>query len=66
MNKLSKVQKSKLDSFSHFSTKIRYLNSLKYSRGDISRMLSTPEKPVIYQWVKNVLDTNVKTPKESF
>lgn len=37
------------------ASQIRYLNSLGYSRGDISRILN-----IKYQWVRNVLITPLK------
>lgn len=40
------------------SAKIRYLDSQKMTRGDISRFLG-----IRYQWVRNVLITPVKAPK---
>jgi len=64
--KLNKSQTTKLSSFQTMSAKIRFLNSLGMSRGDIGRYLTKSENRYVrYQWVKNVLDTKVKTPKES-
>ena len=63
--KLNKVQTQKVNSFKTWSAKIRYLHSLEFSQGDISRYLTTPNKLVRFQWVNNVLKTKVKTPKES-
>ena len=61
MNKLNKAQKNKLDSFAYTSTKIRYLNHLGYTRSEIKSELK-----IIYQFVRGVLEMNVKQPKESF
>ena len=46
------------------SARIKYLDSQKMARGDISRFLTevTGQK-VIYQWVRNVLITPVKKSK---
>jgi len=57
---VSKSEQTKLDSLSTTSGKIRYLNGLGRSRGDISRLLG-----IRYQWVRNVLVTPVKEPRES-
>ena len=48
-----------LESFKTMSAKIRYLDSIGMERGDISRKLK-----IKYQWVRNVLITNVEKPKE--
>jgi hypothetical protein len=56
---VSKSEQTKLDSLSTTSGKIRYLNGLGWSRGDISRFLG-----IRYQWVRNVLVTPVKEPRE--
>lgn len=45
--------------FTTMSAKIRYLNSLNMSRGSISKKLG-----IRYQWVRNVLITEVTKPKE--
>lgn len=45
----------KLESLTTTSSKIRFLDSLGYTRGDISRILG-----VRYQWVRNVLITPIK------
>lgn len=58
--KLTKVQNSKLESFSTTSAKIRFLYSLGTSRGAIAKMLN-----IRYQHVRNVLITPIKNPKES-
>ena len=49
-----------LDSFSTISAKIRYLNNCGLNRASIARTLG-----IRYQWVRNVLITNVATPKEA-
>ena len=59
MTNLTKAQTTKLDSFTTMSAKIRYLDSLGVSRGDIGRTLK-----IRYQWVRNVLEQKVKQPKE--
>lgn len=61
MKILSSSQKSKIDSFSTKSAKIRFLHSEGWSRGEISKFLE-----IRYQHVRNVLITPVVTPKESF
>ncbi len=61
MNKLNKSQKSKLNSFQTTSGKIRYLHYLGWSNSEIKNELK-----IIYQFVRGVLNTNVKTPKENF
>jgi len=58
MNKLTKSQISTIDSLPTKSAKIRFLDSLEMSRGDISRYLN-----IRYQHVRNVLITPVKNPK---
>ncbi len=50
---------STLASFKTTSAKIRYLASLNWPRGQIAKKLG-----IKYQWVRNVLITEVKTPKE--
>ena len=55
--KLSKSQKTKLDTMTTKSGEIRYLNSLGWSRSEIKNHLG-----IIYQFVRNVLLTKVKTP----
>lgn len=60
MKILSSSQKSKIDSFSTKSAKIRFLHSEGWSRGEISKFLE-----IRYQHVRNVLITPVVTPKES-
>ena len=60
MNKLNKVQNTKLNSFKYTSSKIRYLHSLGWSTSEIKTELK-----IIYQFARNVLNQNVKTPKES-
>ncbi len=61
MSKLTKTQSSKLDSFKYTSTKIRYLHSLGWSTSDIKNKLN-----IIYQFARNIINSNVKDPKESF
>lgn len=56
--KLNKTDSNQLESLSTTSSKIRYLNSKEFSRGDISRILG-----IRYQHVRNVLITPVKNPK---
>lgn len=46
--------------FTTMSAKIRYLNSMNMSRGAIAKKLN-----IRYQWVRNVLITEVNKPKES-
>ena len=57
----TKAQQAKVDSFSTTSAKIRYLDSQGLTRGQISTALK-----IRYQWVRNVLITEVKAPKEKF
>jgi hypothetical protein len=59
-NELTKANATKLAQFQTKSAKIRYLNSLGWSRGDIARHLE-----IRYQHVRNVLITPVKNAKES-
>lgn len=59
MTKLNKAQKTKLDSFSTTSAKIRYLHSLEWTRSEIKDQLG-----IRYQHVRNVLITPVKNPKD--
>ena len=75
MTKLSVEHSKKLDTLSTMSGRIRFLNSINMTRGDISRYLTkycvekkiiTKDKIVRYQWVRNVLNENVKQPKETF
>lgn len=61
MKSLNKTQTNKLNSFETTSAKIRYLNHLGFERGPSAKILG-----IKYQWVKNVLDMKVKTPKEKF
>lgn len=56
--KLSKAQKTKLGKLPTTSARIRYLDSLGWSRGAIAKELGKR-----YQHVRNVLITPVKTPK---
>lgn len=59
MAKLTKAQSDRLNSLTTTSGKIRYLAAQGMSRGDISRALK-----IRYQWVRNVLVTPVKEPRE--
>ncbi len=52
---------TKLATFKNVSTKIRYLHSKGYSRSDIASILG-----IRYQWVRNVLITEVGKPNETF
>ena len=61
MSKLNKADVSKLESFKNVSTKVRYLNSKNYTRSEIASILK-----IRYQWVRNVLITEVTNPKEKF
>ena len=60
MKKLTKAQNTKLNSFTTKSAKIRYLDSLDYSRGEIAKALN-----IRYQHVRNVLITPIKNARES-
>lgn len=52
---------AELAKLTQISSKVRYLASLKMSRGDISRVLTASEGRLIrYQWVRNVLITPLK------
>lgn len=53
---LSKTQKEQLDKLETKSAKIRFLNSIGYSRGQIAKTLD-----IRYQHVRNVLITPIKT-----
>lgn len=61
-SKLNKEQVDRLDSFKNKSTKIRYLDSLGLTRGQIVKALPG----TLYQHVRNVLITPVKNPAETF
>ena len=62
MSKLNeKTIDKKLSTFKNVSTKIRYLDSVGYSRSQISKKLN-----IIYQHVRNVLITPITNPKEKF
>jgi len=50
----------KLATFETKSAKIRYLDSMNYSRSDISKIVGC-----IYQHVRNVLITPIQKPKEN-
>lgn len=56
--KLTKAQTTKLNKLPTKSAKIRYLNSLDMTRGQIAKTLD-----IRYQHVRNVLITPVKNPK---
>lgn len=55
MTKLNKTMTKKFDSFTTKSARIRFLNSLGYSRADIARHMN-----IRYQHVRNVLITPLK------
>lgn len=59
--KLSTSQKTTLSKMTTVSGRIRYLNSLGWSRSEIKNELG-----IIYQFVRNVLLTKVKTPVDKF
>lgn len=52
---VSKEIRSELDSLTQTASKIRFLLSKNYSRGDVSRILG-----IRYQWVRNVSITPLK------
>jgi hypothetical protein len=52
---VSKEIRSELDAMTQTATKIRFLDSKGFGRGDISRILQ-----IRYQWVRNVLITPLK------
>lgn len=54
----TKIESIDLSSFSTKSSKIRYLHSLNFSRGQIAKFLD-----IRYQHVRNVLITPVKNQK---
>ena len=58
MPKLNKTQQSKFESLPTKSAKIRYLDSLDYTRGQIAKAMN-----IRYQHVRNVLITPVKNPR---
>lgn len=60
MNKLTKKQSTKLNSFTTTSAKIRFLSNLDYTRSEIKNTLN-----IRYQHVRNVLITPIKKAKES-
>jgi hypothetical protein len=53
--KLSADVQKELDGMDTTAAKIRFLDSKKMSKGDISRALN-----IRYQWVRNVLNTPLK------
>ena len=65
MNKMTKEEVTKLtpsqlkSKFDTVSSAIRYLTSLGYNRGEVSKLLD-----IRYQWVRNVLITPIKKEKE--
>ncbi len=59
--KINKELDTKLESFKCLSTKIRYLNSLNYTRVEIKNKLN-----IRYQHVRNVLEMRVTKAKEQF
>ena len=59
--KLSKAQATKLASFNNVSTKIRYLDKVGFTRGQISKIVNRR-----YQQVRNTLNTSVATPAEKY
>jgi nicotinic acid phosphoribosyltransferase len=65
---VNKVEVSK-EVFDHLSTlqttssKIRYLDSKQFTRGQISKILSTSSKTIRYQHVRNVLITPITKQK---
>lgn len=62
MNTLTKNQSTKLNSFKHTVTKIRYLKSLGFENSEIKNELN-----IIYQFVYNVVTNKMpKNPKEKF
>ena len=58
--KVTAAQIAKLESFATTSAKIRYLDSLGHTRGQIAKRLG-----IRYQWVRNVLVTPVTQPREA-
>ena len=56
---LNKSEQVGFDRQTTTSGRIRFLNSLSWTRGDISRYLG-----IRYQWVRNVLVTPVKEPRD--
>jgi hypothetical protein len=45
-----------IDGLPSTAARVRYLASMDFSRGDISRILN-----IRYQWVRNVLETKLKS-----
>lgn len=58
--KLAKDIQTELDGLTTTASKVRFLDSKDFSRGDISRILS-----IRYQWVRNVLNTPLKKAEAS-
>lgn len=57
-NKLNKSETDKLGKMTTTSSRIRFLLSKGWSRGEVARKLG-----IIYQWVYNVEHQVVKNPK---
>lgn len=57
-NKLNKSDTDKLGKLTTMSSRIRFLLSKGWSRGEVARKLG-----IIYQWVYNVEHQVVKNPK---
>lgn len=55
---ITKANQDKLDTLTTKSAKIRYLDSEKFTRGQIAKILG-----IRYQHVRNVLITPVKKPR---
>lgn len=53
--KLAKDIEASLSELTTTASKVRFLDSKDFSRGDISRILN-----IRYQWVRNVLNTPLK------
>lgn len=60
-NFITAAERTKYDEHTSIAGKVRYLLSLKKSRGDISRFMSEAEGKLIrYQWVRNIELTPLK------
>ena len=53
---LSNEIESVINGLPSTAARVRYLASMDFSRGDISRILN-----IRYQWVRNVLETKLKS-----
>ncbi len=53
--KITTAQQATLESLDTTSAKVRFLDSQKYPRADIARILD-----IRYQWVRGVLNTPLK------